>query len=96
MEGERFSSISVLQITSKAGVARMSYYRNFESKEQAIEAYVDRLHNELIAESEASEANAQGADGLLGEQALARGFEQSLKRMHVEKRKIRAFVGLCG
>ena len=42
MEGERFSSISVSQITSKADVARMSYYRNFESKEQIIEVYVDQ------------------------------------------------------
>ena len=92
MESERFSSISVLQITGEAGVARMSYYRNFESKEQVIEAYVDRLHSELIAESESSAASAQGSDGLLGEQALVCGFEQSLKRMRVEKRKILALI----
>ena len=92
MESERFSSISVSQITGEAGVARMSYYRNFESKEQVIEAYVDRLHGELIAESEASAASAQGVDGLLGEQALVHGFEHSLKRMRVEKRKILALI----
>ena len=92
MEGERFSSISVSQITSKADVARMSYYRNFESKEQIIEVYVDRLHKELIAGSEASVESVQGADGLLGEQALVRGFDRSLKRMRSEKRKILALI----
>ena len=98
MESERFSSISVLQITDAAGVARMSYYRNFDSKEQVVEAYVDRLHSELIADGEeraASAANAtstQDANELLAEQALVRGFEQSLKRMRVEKRKILALI----
>lgn len=84
MEGERFSSISVSQITNKADVARMSYCRNFESKEQIIEAYVDRLHKELIAGSEANVEGVQGADGLLGEQTLVRGFDRSLKRMRSE------------
>ena len=59
MEREHFSSISVLQITDKAGVARMSYYRNFESKEQIIEAYVDRLHDDLIAEDKGSTTASQ-------------------------------------
>ena len=92
METDRFSSISVLQITGEAGVARMSYYRNFESKEQIIEAYVDRLHNELIAESDKSAASAQGVDGLLNEKTLAHGFKHSLERMRVEKRKILALI----
>ena len=70
----------------------MSYYRNFESKEQIIEVYVDRLHKELIAGSEASVESVQGADGLLGEQALVRGFDRSLKRMRSEKRKILALI----
>ena len=92
METERFSSISVLQIVEEAGVARMSYYRNFESKEQVIEAYVDRLHSELIAQSEKSAADAQGADGLLDEKTLVHGFKHSLERMRVEKRKILALI----
>ena len=92
METERFSSISVLQIVEEAGVARMSYYRNFESKEQVIEAYVDQLHSELIAQSEKGEADAQGTDGLLDEKTLVRGFKHSLERMRVEKRKILALI----
>lgn len=92
MENERFSSISVSQITGEAGVARMSYYRNFESKEQVIEAYVDRLHSELIADGETSAADVQNADALLDEQALAHGFERSLERMRGEKRKILALI----
>ena len=92
METERFSSISVLQIVEEAGVARMSYYRNFESKEQVIEAYVDRLHDDLIAEDKGSTTASQDADKLLGERALTRGFEQSLRRIRIEKRKVLALI----
>ena len=92
MESERFSSISVLQITSEARVARMSYYRNFESKEQIIEAYIDRPHDDLIAESHADAACAKDADGLLDEQKFASGFERSLERMRVEKQRVLTLI----
>lgn len=47
------SSISVSEITEKAGVSRMTYYRNFESKEDILEKYIGRIledyHREVYA-----------------------------------------------
>lgn len=92
MEGKRFSSISVCDIVNTASVARMSYYRNFESKEQVIEAYIDKLHDELLAQDAESAEDGQHAQGLLDEQALIRGFSHSLQRMRHEQTKILALV----
>lgn len=43
-----FSEITVSDIVKEAKVARASYYRNFENKEQIIEAAMDRLRDELM------------------------------------------------
>lgn len=43
-----FSEISVTDIVKEAKVARASYYRNFENKEQIIEAAMDSLRDELM------------------------------------------------
>ena len=42
-----FSEITVSDIIRVSGVARASYYRNFESKEEIIEAYMGRQRNEV-------------------------------------------------
>ncbi|WP_125704215.1 TetR/AcrR family transcriptional regulator [Lacticaseibacillus daqingensis] len=39
---ERFSNITVTALITTAGVARASYYRNFDSKEAIIESYMAR------------------------------------------------------
>ena len=36
-----FSSITVSELTKKAGVSRMTYYRNYSSKEDIFEAYLE-------------------------------------------------------
>lgn len=92
MESKRFSSISVCDIVSTAGVARMSYYRNFESKEQIIEAYIDKLHDELLANTTEPTASNQHAREPLDEAALISGFSHSLRRMRYEQKKILALV----
>ncbi|BBI30925.1 TetR/AcrR family transcriptional regulator [Cohnella abietis] len=43
METKSFHHISVSEITRKAGVSRMAYYRNYNSKESIISEYLDRL-----------------------------------------------------
>lgn len=43
-----FSEITVTDIVKEAKVARASYYRNFENKEQIIEAAMDSLRDELM------------------------------------------------
>ena len=39
MKKKRFSEITVTEIIQKAGVARATYYRNFECKEDIVQAY---------------------------------------------------------
>lgn len=66
-----FSSISVAEITQKAGVSRMTYYRNFSSKEDILEKYIssifDNYHKEVYA-------NAKHASFIRYENVLL-GFE---------------------
>lgn len=48
MKEKNFSEISVSDIVSTAGVARASFYRNFETKEAVIENYLNWMHNDII------------------------------------------------
>lgn len=46
MEKNKFKDISITDITNKAGVSRMAYYRNYKSKEEIITNYIDELFTE--------------------------------------------------
>ncbi len=92
MESKCFSSISVCDIVDTAGVARMSYYRNFSSKEQIIEAYIDKLHDDLLANDTEPAASEQSLRGLLDEETLTNGFSRSLQHMRHEQKKILTLV----
>ena len=41
MQAESFESISITDITKRAGVSRVSFYRNFDSKEDVL---IKHLH----------------------------------------------------
>ena len=43
MEEKEYRQISVSEITERAGVARRTFYRLYQSKEDVIDAYFDRL-----------------------------------------------------
>ena len=47
MEEAPFEKITVTQITQKAGVPRMTFYRNFKSKDHILENYSEYLTEEL-------------------------------------------------
>lgn len=51
MAGIRFSKISISQVCEKAGVSRMAFYRNYESKEQVLvdffDNYLSRFYQQL-------------------------------------------------
>lgn len=53
METKHFSEISVTEITKRAGVSRMAYYRNFHDKQEILFSHLDALFeaywNELHA-----------------------------------------------
>lgn len=42
------SKISVSEITKRAGVARKSYYRNFQKKEDVLQYFYDKILNEAM------------------------------------------------
>lgn len=48
MRVKPFSRITVSDIVREAGVARVSYYRNFHSKEDVIRSYLEKVVNELF------------------------------------------------
>lgn len=43
MEQKNFKDISITEITTKAGVSRMAFYRNYNFKEDIITTYIDEL-----------------------------------------------------
>ena len=49
MREKDFSQITITELIETAGVARASFYRNFESKESIILFYLDQLHEESTA-----------------------------------------------
>lgn len=48
MEKKSFEEISITELAKKAGVSRMSYYRNYHSKEDIINLYIDDILDEYI------------------------------------------------
>lgn len=47
---KRFNEISVTDLTLKAGVSRMAFYRNFASKEQVVKEFVEDLSRKYVIE----------------------------------------------
>lgn len=48
MKKQDFSKITITDITTKAGVGRVSFYRNFESKEDVIKKHLDKITDRFI------------------------------------------------
>jgi len=48
MKKKSFNEISITEITKKAGVSRMAYYRNYTVKEDIITNYLDELFAEYF------------------------------------------------
>ena len=57
--------ISITEITNKAGVGRVSFYRNFESKEDIIDKYLTKITDEFIESSNISFHNMNTYDYLI-------------------------------
>jgi AcrR family transcriptional regulator len=50
MGKKKFNEISISELTKKAGVSRMAYYRNYKMKEDIIVSYLDELFEEFVTE----------------------------------------------
>ncbi|KTE91107.1 hypothetical protein AT727_05775 [Desulfitobacterium hafniense] len=51
MEKKPYEEISISNITDKAGVARQTFYRNYQNKDDIIIKFIDTVFDEFIAES---------------------------------------------
>lgn len=83
MAQKQFSTITASEIITEADVARASYYRNFGSKEDIINEWVHRLHDEL----QPADTLPQSSDTFTYEN-MATGFERSLNRFLSVKRQV--------
>lgn len=50
MEHKNFDDITITEVIKHAGVSRMGFYRNYNSKEDIIEKYILKCFNETIEE----------------------------------------------
>jgi len=50
LKNKNLEEISITEITKKAGVGRVSFYRNFNSKEDILKKYTDQLTDEFVKE----------------------------------------------
>ena len=48
MERKPFKSITITDIAERAGVSRLTFYRNYDSKEAVLEAYFDQLFQSYL------------------------------------------------
>lgn len=80
LKEKSFSEITVTDIVKKSGVARTSYYRNFNSKEDIIRAYIQRLREEIDL---ALEYSAKTFGEKLNRQTLTAHVSCYLKEKHI-------------
>ncbi len=52
MKRKKYDDISITEITNKAGVGRVSFYRNFNSKEDIIKNWIEDTTNNFLKSSD--------------------------------------------
>lgn len=57
MEKKEYHDISITELCEKAGVTRMSFYRNFESKEDILRKWLAEVTDRFVAQSGISYKN---------------------------------------
>lgn len=69
MKKKKFSDISVSDIIRESQVARTSYYRNYDSKEDIIDSYIEKIHSGLH-ENFIFESNTDNIRSVINEKNL--------------------------
>ena len=62
MKKKDYNNISITEICEKAGTGRMSFYRNFESKEDIIKKWITTTTDNFLKESDISYKNDSTKD----------------------------------
>lgn len=60
LKTKELSNISVSEITQKAQVSRVSFYRNYETKEAVLREYIEKLFGEWTKEYDEKEEHRSG------------------------------------
>lgn len=84
LETKPLSTISVTEITKKAGVSRMTYYRNYHSKEEIFSSYL----TDIIASYKA-DASAWNMEGSYNDQ---RHMQHCFQYFYTHKDFIRCLI----
>ena len=80
LQKKPFSEITVTDIVKESKVARASYYRNFENKEQIIETAMDSLRDELM-----SDISYDDDEHIFNQENARAGFEKALTCCLIKK-----------
>ena len=80
LQKKSFSEITVTDIVKEANVARASYYRNFQNKEEIIESAMDNLRDELM-----SDIQYDDDEHIFNKENARNGFEKALTCCLVKK-----------
>ena len=62
MKKKDYNNISITEICEKAGTGRMSFYRNFDSKEDIIKKWISNTTNNFLSNSDISYKNDSTKD----------------------------------
>ncbi len=62
MQKKAYKDVSITEICEKAGVTRMSFYRNFESKEDILKRWLTSITDDFLSESGISYKNDSMGD----------------------------------
>lgn len=73
LKKKKLSEITVTDIVTQAGVARASYYRNYDSKERIVEDYIDVLHDDIMSQIKLSDSYE-----IFAYDNIVDGFEKAL------------------
>ena len=95
MEKQSFESISITELTKKAGVGRVSFYRNFESKEDVIRQYLGKLIKAWGTEFERSE-NPNLIESLFSHYYKHRALFTLLYRSGLAHISLQNVLDVCG
>lgn len=87
LKEEKFSEISITDLVTVARVSRMSYYRNFDSKEQIIEEYIASLYHAMVGDRAAAPSQS-----IMGKEMLQAEFSRSLEVARKEKARILSLI----
>ncbi len=62
MEKKNFNDISITELTKRAGVGRVSFYRNFKDKEDVLRKYLNDIQYDFMISREVNRHNSNFAE----------------------------------